>query len=201
MSPQRTKTRLAATCPPLILLAACAWGEALDSNPSAWHPAEVKIESPLPQPSADEAGAEPAPAADCTGTPPYQHDLRRSTSEGLSHRASEPCLAGCHEPGGTAQLAFAAAGSAYSAQGVRMAASPGNLVRGVGGTELEVDACGNFYAIADALTTNVRNTQPWVKGASFHRMEKPLAKNARAGDCNQSGCHDFSGRLNSGIYY
>ena len=125
----------------------------------------------------------------------------QSSPERGSHRAGEPCLEGCHEPGGNAALAFAAAGTAYRAQGQQLVAEAGREVRGVGGSVLQLDACGNFYAIKAALKAAPNSTQPWLKAPTFRHMEKPLLRVARAGDCNQSGCHDFSGRLNSGIYF
>ncbi len=82
-----------------------------------------------------------------------------------------------------------------------MIAEAGREVRGVGGSVLQLDACGNFYALKAALKSETKSTQPWLKDPTFRHMEKPLLRVARPGDCNQSGCHDFSGRLNSGIYF
>jgi hypothetical protein len=194
-------TRVRLLCAGCLSLTAlsCAWSDALDSDPKAWNPEKLAVAEPAPSPSGD-AGA-PAVPASCDDEPPLQLALEQSAPGESSHRVGEPCLAGCHEPGGSARLAFAAAGSAYQAQGSRVAASPGSVVQGIGGTALPVDACGNFYAIAESLKTAPQQTQPWVRSPTFHRMEKSLAKNSKAGDCNQSGCHDFSGRLNAGIYF
>jgi hypothetical protein len=124
-----------------------------------------------------------------------------SDATSASHRAGEPCLEGCHEPGGSARLAFVAAGTAYEKQGERSPARAGRVVQGIGGTALVVDACGNFYALPGALAAGPGRTQPWLKDPTFRRMEKPLTRESRPGDCNQSGCHDFSSRLSLGIYF
>ena len=185
----------------LAALPSCGWSDALDSDPKAWNPERLAVAEPAPS-SSGEAGAPAVPVpASCDDEPPLQLVLERSAPGESSHRVGEPCLAGCHEAGGSARLAFAAAGSAYQAQGSRVVASPGSVVQGIGGTALQVDACGNFYAIAESLKTAPQQTQPWVRSPTFRRMEKSLAKDSKAGDCNQSGCHDFSGRLNAGIYF
>jgi hypothetical protein len=184
-----------------FFFAACNWGNALDSDPTAWNPPAGLVSatsSAEPDASAIELPPEPT---DCSTLPELDLKLKASTASLRSHRSSEPCLASCHEPGGTAKLAFAAAGSAYTAQGKRSPAQAGKVIESVGGSRLIVDSCGNFYAVESALRSSVKNTQPWLQEPTFHRMEKPLARASRAGDCNQSGCHDFSGRLNSGIYF
>jgi hypothetical protein len=177
-----------------LTLLGCHFGQALDSDPSAWAP---EPQEPGAQALDATAGQPPA----CNADPPWDATLGRSSAERLSHRIGEACLSGCHEAGGVAKLAFAAAGTLYQLQGVSVPAVAGSTVQSVGGTRLVADACGNFYAIAEELTTSVRMTQPWVQNPTFRRMEKPLVREPRAGDCNQSGCHDFSGRLNLGIYY
>jgi len=184
----------------MLFVAGCSWGSALDSDPTAWDP-PAGLVSAQPSAQPDAAIDQPPDVPDCSALPELDLALKLSAASVLSHRSSEPCLSGCHEPGGTAKLAFAAAGSAYAAQGQRRPAQAGKIIESIGGTRLTVDACGNFYAIAPALKSAVQNTQPWLKDPTFHRMEKPLARAARAGDCNQAGCHDFSGRLNSGVYF
>lgn len=189
------------------VFAGCSWGDALDSDASAWNPPERRAElsaTPLPGVGGEAsgtAGNNSGVPADCATTPELDLALRQSMPSHASHRAGEPCLKGCHEAGGTAKLTLAAAGTAYDVQGERSVAEAGRQVRGIGGSVLEVDACGNFYAIADVLRTAPESTQPWVKEPTFRRMEKPLLRVARPGDCNQSMCHDFSGRLNAGIYF
>lgn len=177
--------------------AGCDWSDALDSDPSTWNPPAVRLTAPV-EPGA--AGA-PAAFAGCDQELPPEVSGSTSQAASISHRAGEPCLQGCHEPGGSARRAFAAAGTAHESEGERRPARAGRVIQGVGGTALTVDACGNFYALAEALVAGPGRTQPWVKDPTFRRMEKPLTREARPGDCNQSGCHDFSGRLNAGIYF
>jgi hypothetical protein len=178
-------------------LSGCGWSDALNSDPAAWAPSATSDTAPL-EPGT--AGAAPV-ADECEAeSPPSLHGAA-STSTTVSHRAGEPWLQGCHEPGGSARSSFAAAGTAHERQGVRSPARGGRVVQGIGGTALVVDACGNFYARAEALAASPARTQPWLKDPTFRRMEKPLTRQPRAGDCNQSGCHDFSSRVSVGIYF
>jgi len=180
-------------------LSACSWKQAIESDPSAWNPAASLV---APDAATDgAAGSSATEVEGCDATPDEELALTESGPERGSHRAGEPCLTGCHESGGSAKLVFAAAGTAYRAQGQRTVAEPGREVRGVGGSVLQLDACGNFYAIAAVLRAATGSTQPWLKDPIFRHMEKPLQRAAQPGDCNQSSCHDFSGRLNSGIYF
>jgi hypothetical protein len=119
----------------------------------------------------------------------------------FSHRPGQPCLEGCHEEGGSAELAFAAAGTLYASEDSRTLAKPGKRVFGVAGTTLAVDRCGNFYATREKLPASVRTTQPYVLETTLRKMEKSMNLIAGAGDCNKSGCHDFSKSGTSGIFY
>lgn len=175
------------------LAVACDYGDALRSDPAAWDPAHGATKRP------DDSNGPPVAA--CDEVPALDLTLERSTESTRSHAGGQPCLEGCHEAGGQARLAFAAAGTLYRRQGERAAAQAGRSVQGVGGTELSADVCGNVYAVLSVLVSPVQRTQPWVNDPTFRRMEKSLSREARAGDCNRSGCHDFSGRLNSGIYF
>lgn len=182
------------------LLGACDWSDALRSDPNAWSPAQgPRPSTETPPAEGGQTGAEQP--SGCDAEPPFDPSLRLSAADTLSHRAGEACLEGCHEAGGSAQLVLAAAGTAYRRQGERALAEAGRVIQGVGGSELSIDACGNFYAVEGALTASVARTQPWVKEPTFRRMEKPLLRVSRPGDCNQSGCHDFSSRLSTGIYF
>ncbi len=183
-----------------LLVAACDWSDELRSDPSSWSPTRGQPPEPVNPPSeGGQAGAE-TPSA-CSEEPPFDLGLLSSAANGVSHRAGEPCLEGCHEPGGAARLVLAAGGTAYRTQADRVVSEGGRKIQGIGGTALTIDACGNFYAVEAALTASVARTQPWVKEPTFRRMEKPLLRVTRPGDCNQSGCHDFSSRLNTGIYF
>ena len=176
-----------------LALFACAWGNALDSNPSAWDPPESAV-------SASSDGEASTPVSACSAEPARDLTVAQSRPAAASHRAGEACLGGCHEAGGSAALAFRAAGTLYRAQGDHTTAGPDHTVQGVGGTSLVTDQCGNFYAVDSALENSPNQTQPWLEDPTFRRMDKPLARVAHAGDCNQAGCHDFSTRTNAGIF-
>lgn len=180
-----------------LLSAGCDLSEALNSDPAAWNPPPGRVSAPV-SPGAAGATAE---VEGCDQQSPPTWSGTASAATTVSHRSGEPCLEGCHEPGGSARLAFAVAGTAHEGQGERQPARAGRLVQGVGGTVLTVDICGNFYALEEALAVAPGRTQPWVKDPTFRRMEKPLTREARPGDCNQSGCHDFSSKLSVGIYF
>jgi len=176
----------------------CDWGASLPSDPAAWSP------GPGPGENAD-AGEDTmdGSTADiaCNGEPAFDPALQTSAQSGLSHRPGAPCLMGCHQPGGSAQTAFAAAGTLYRSQTSRAVAAAGGTVQSVGGTTLTLDRCGNFYAATSALRVAANQTQPVVQNPTLHQMDKPLAREKAPGDCNQGGCHDFSGKLKWGIYY
>jgi hypothetical protein len=181
-------------------LAACANSSAFDSDPEAFSPPSLPrtpADSAVPVDVPDGA-AEP----DCSADPAWSATTKQSASDGVSHRKGEACLEGCHQPSGKARTVFAAGGTTYRAETSREVAGAGNVVYNVGGTALTVDRCGNFYAIPEALRTKVRATQPYVQGPTFRKMEKPInLRDTDVGDCNQSGCHDFSTRTNWGIYF
>lgn len=178
---------LAAFVPP-----GCAWDEPLRSDPGAWSP-EVGDET-------EEASSPSLPG--CAEEPPES-----STAPTLSHRSLTshapglPCLAGCHEEGGSSSLVFAAAGTAYLGEESRSIAPAGREIHGIGGTILELDRCGNFYASADELSASAASTQPFVLDPTFRKMEKSMVLVKGPGDCNQSGCHDFSEKGTSGIFF
>jgi hypothetical protein len=183
-----------------MVVPACSYDNALRSDPKAWAPA--KIESPA------NAGPDAAPTVtpdaalvDCSQEPLFDPDLRQSSESTLSHRAGESCLGGCHEAGGAAQLAFAAAGTIYRALGSPLVALAGDTIDGVGGTRLTIDLCGNFYAVEEALAFPVRRTQPWVENPTFRRMDQLMSRVSNPGDCAQSKCHDLGEGKNSAIYY
>lgn len=172
----------------------CGSGPASESDPSYWHPLS----------RGDGGGGAPGdggvvvdPA--CLAEPPYDPAVVASANGALSHASGQPCLEGCHEPGGTAKSAFAVGGTVFRSQTSRTVAESG-FVENVGGTRLEVDACGNIYARASELRTKP-TTSPFVTVPSYRRMDKPLLREENPGSCNQGGCHDFSGRLRWGIYF
>jgi hypothetical protein len=193
----------------IAALAACSWGRALDSDPSAWSPgaapepdaASAPETSPWDASRATDAEPDAEFKPNCTDEPPYDPSVTSSTPARGSHRAGEPCLTGCHEQGGTARLTFAAAGTIYRSQTSRDVAPPGGAVHQIGSTTLTLDGCGNFYAIASALATGPNQTQPFVQNPTLRRMDKILFRQSHPGDCNQSGCHDFSRPVNWGIFY
>lgn len=196
-----------------LCLSACPWSERLDSDPSAWSPPPQPLEQMPPVSSAADAapvadgGASDggllaeAAAIDCEDDPPFDVALQASMASGQSHRAGQACLTACHEPGGSAQLVLAAAGTIYRSQGSHDVAAAGGTVRQVGGTTLTIDGCGNFYAVSGALATGPNQTQPVVQNPTLHQMLKILYRVSQPGNCNQSGCHDFSSSANPGIYY
>lgn len=176
------------------LLSACGFDSKLDSDPGYWLPTET---AGVADGSAD--AIEP-PIPGCDVEPPFSAELRASAEGGASHLAGKPCLESCHEAGGTAQKIFSAAGTIYRSQGSRAVTRTGQ-VQGVGGTTLNVDRCGNFYATSDALVTGVDRTQPFVQQSALHRMDKSLYRVPKAGSCNQATCHDFSSRQRWGIFF
>jgi len=176
------------------LVCACSVGSEFDSNPSAWSPTDLAGVADA------SAGAFEPPIPGCDVEPPFAPDLVASKSQGQSHRASEPCLEGCHEAGGKAQKIFGAAGTIYRAQGSRSFARSGE-VNGIGSTTLHVDGCGNFYSVPAALNAGVDRTQPYVQNPALHRMDKSLYRIPHAGSCNQLMCHDFSSRERWGVYF
>jgi hypothetical protein len=193
---------------------ACDWSPALGSDPAAWSPpataalsgvdaavafdASGHVEGDAGGHAGGDASSQPEPT--CAEAPPYDATLTTSKAGAASHAAGQPCLESCHESGGSARLSFAAAGTVHQSQTSREVVSAG-LVHNVGGTTLAVDGCGNFYATADALKMDPKSSQPYVRNPAFRPMEKPLARQRRPGDCNQSGCHDFGSRLRWGIYF
>lgn len=182
----------------LIALSGCGFGDALDSNPEAWDPPASTAQA-----SGGSAGAPPRelpPECD-DPQPSAPPGAEQSGPELLSHLPGSACLEGCHEPGGSARSAFDAAGTVYVSEGSMQVASPGGSVQGVGGSVLSLDRCGNFWARPAVLATEPRFTQPFVANPTLRRMQKPLIRVPSPGDCNQSGCHDFSGRQKLGIYY
>lgn len=181
----------ARAAPLALFLAGCAADASLTSDPGAWSPRRGAL--------AIQDGAAPLPPG-CDEPPAVDPSRERSRAGGPSHLPGQPCLEGCHEPGGTATRAFAAAGTVYREQGRRELASSGS-VGGVGGTTLAVDACGNFWAVAGALEASANTTQPFVREPTFRKMERAMNRTADAGDCNRSGCHDFGSTLRSGIYF
>jgi hypothetical protein len=182
----------------LFLSTACDGSPALDSDPAYWDPPVSQVSSPGEDGDAADAGIAVDPA--CAGTPGYDAALVTSIAGAFSHRAGQPCLESCHEAGGEARLTFAAAGTVFRAQLSRETATGGE-VKGVGNTSLVVDACGNFYATPSALAVAPGASQPYVQNPTFRRMDRKVTERERPGDCNQGGCHDFSGRLRWGIYY
>lgn len=198
-----------------ICVTACPWSDRLDSEPSAWSPPPQPLGQTAPASLADDAGpvaegganandggvrAE-AGAVDCDDDPPFDSALQASMASGQSHRAGQACLTGCHEQGGSAQLVLAAAGTIYRSQGSHDVAGAGGTVQQVGNTTLTLDGCGNFYAVSGALATGPNQTQPVVQNPALHQMLKILYRESQPGNCNQSGCHDFSSSANLGIYY
>lgn len=132
----------------------------------------------------------------CLEEPPYDARVVMSSPGALSHASGQPCLEGCHESGGEARSVFAVGGTVFRSQTSRVVAESGFV--NVGGTELQVDACGNIYAKESELVTKLTSTQPST--STFRRMDKPLRNVENPGSCNQSSCHDFSSRLRWGIY-
>lgn len=177
-----------------LALSACKLGSEFDSDPSYWAPNDI-----AGVPDASMNDFEP-PIAGCDVEPVYDSALTQSQPDAQSHLAGQPCLEGCHEADGAARKTFSAAGTIFRAQGSRSLARSG-AVHGIGGTTLSVDRCGNFYAIREALVTNVDRTQPFVQNPTLHRMDKSLYRVPRAGSCNQATCHDFSSRQRWGVYF
>jgi hypothetical protein len=181
---------------------ACDWATKLESDPAAWSPPRAtRAEVPEDGPSVDAASPADAPHVECQAEPAFDPSLRTSRGGAGSHRAGEPCLEACHVSGGSARLVFAAAGTVYRSQTSRAVASGGGAVHGIGGSRIDLDACGNFYAVAEALAAGPNATQPFVQNPTFHRMDKALFREPSPGDCNQADCHDFSSRTRWGIYF
>jgi hypothetical protein len=178
-------------------ISGCDWSPAFSSDPAFWEP-PASTEPSIDAAAAVDGGAQEA--LSCDEVPPYDASLVTSKAGGSSHGAGQPCLEGCHESGGSARLTFAAGGTAYRSQTSREVARGGE-VHGIGGTTLAVDGCGNFYATPGALKAGPQATQPFVQNPTFRRMDKPLFRQAGAGSCNQSGCHDFGGKLRWGVYF
>jgi hypothetical protein len=186
----------------LLAVAACDWSHALDSDPQAWSPAATPQGDPrAPTPVDRDAEADVVVPGACNGEPPFDPELKQSSAGAISHRAGQPCLEGCHEAGGSARSVLAVGGTIHRAEGERVPVAGGGTVNSVGGTTLNVDQCGNFYAVASALRSPPQLTQPFVQNPILRRMEKPLFREAYAGSCNRAGCHDFSSSSKSGIYY
>ncbi len=178
------------------LLCSCSFTPGLDSDPAAWNP-ERLASSAVDSGSDDQAPA--APAA-CDMDPRYSPELETSSTKTLSHRSDQPCLEGCHEPGGSAQKTLAVGGTVHRSQTSREVATSGT-VHGVGGTTLTVDRCGNVYAVAEALVGDPQLTEPFVQNPTLRRMDKSLYRVKNPGSCNQSSCHDFGSKLRWGIYF
>jgi hypothetical protein len=141
------------------------------------------------------------PACKNGALPGVDLTLKTSTASHVSHVPGAACLKGCHaQEGGEAKTRFSAAGTIYRSQTSRDFAPLSGSVQGVGGTSLEIDRCGNFYAVIGALKTAIDATQPFVQNPTVHRMEKSLINQANPGSCNQVACHDFSRTLNWGVY-
>jgi hypothetical protein len=180
----------------------CQWGSSLGSDPAAWSPPPAPVadaDSDALASVADGAGG--GDDADCTDEPPFDSTLQKSSAALRSHLPGHACLTACHARGGSARTVFAAAGTVYRSQTSRNVAAAGGQVQQVGGSTLTLDRCGNFYAIAAALNADPGQTQPVVQNPALHQMQKILYRQADPGNCNQAGCHDFSGPLNWGIYY
>jgi hypothetical protein len=178
----------------LLALASVGCSDALTSDPEAWAPLRLDAGSLV----ASDAATVLDPA--CLDEPPYDPELRTSSATSVSHLSGQPCLAGCHEAGGSAKTIFAAAGTVYESQTSRAVATHGT-VQGIGGSTVPVDRCGNVYAIASALKTQVAFSQPFVQNPTFRRMDKALLRQKDPGSCNQASCHDFGGKLRWGVYF
>jgi hypothetical protein len=172
----------------------CDWSQELSSDPSFWSPPAIEVTT--------DGSSDPDPTDPlCNDEPPFDPNLRQSIATGLSHRAGEPCLEGCHDANGNARAKLAVGGTIYQSQTSHSVAKAGGTVHGVGSTTLTLDRCGNFYAIAGALNAAVNLTQPLVQNPTLRKMEKLLLREKNPGSCNRTSCHDFSGKLNWGIYY
>ena len=172
----------------------CDWSQDLSSDPSYWSPPAIEARG--------DGSSDPDPTDPlCNGEPPVDPNLRQSMATGFSHRAGEPCLEGCHDANGNARAKLAVGGTIYQSQTSRSVGKAGGTVHGVGSTTLTLDRCGNFYAVVDALNAAVNLTQPLVQNPTLRKMEKNLVRERNPGSCNRAGCHDFSGKLNCGIYY
>jgi hypothetical protein len=207
-------------------LAHCSWTRALDSDPAFYAPGQSEVAGSADATPVAESGdalatSDGAPAAmdsgdteegqgameassrpSCDGDPPYDPALMASGSTSPSHRAGEACLTSCHATGGTARLTFVAAGTVYQSWTSRTVVAAGNTIDNIGSTTVTIDPCGNFYAIAAALTTGIALSQPYVQSPTLRKMDRPMTEpDKNMGDCNQSGCHDLSSRSNWGIFY
>jgi hypothetical protein len=177
-----------------LLLAGCGLQSELEGDPAHWAPEK------LPSNTGDAAAEIEPPIEGCDVEPPYNPELRVSATDAPSHLADSPCLEGCHQRGGTAKLVLAVGGTVHVSQNSRRVARSGE-VHGVGGTSLSVDRCGNFYAVAAALSQDPKFSKPYVQNPRLHRMEKSLFRTGNAGSCNQTNCHDFGSKLRWGIYF
>jgi len=185
----------------------CEWSAELQSDPASWTPDRVDVFAP----DADESPRNDIDPACYSGVQPaLDPTLQTSTATRLSHLSGVTCLEGCHAEGGEAHTTFAAAGTVYRSQTSRVFVGAGGVVHNVGGTDLPVDRCGNFYAVRGALKNGLEQTQPFVQNPTVHRMEKSLAQQnnfamgaviENLGSCNHGDCHDFSSKLKWGIYY
>jgi hypothetical protein len=175
---------------------ACSGGPASTSDPNSWNPLSTRVDGSSESPEGGGVVFDPA----CLAEPPFDPSVVASRPGAISHLSGQPCLEGCHEPGGEARSAFAVGGTVFRSQTSRVVAQSG-FVDGVGGTKLEVDACGNIYAKASELRTKLTATSPFVTVPAFRRMDKTLRGAENPGSCNQAGCHDFSSRLRWGIYF
>jgi hypothetical protein len=159
------------------------------------------VNSAIDVDAADDGEATNAIDPACKSLPRVDPTLRTSSASGISHVPGVTCLEGCHAgEGGEARTRFAAAGTIYRSQTSRELAPSSGSVQGVGGTSLEIDRCGNFYAVVGALKTAIDETQPFVQNPTVHRMEKSLVNQPNAGSCNQFGCHDLRRKLTWGVY-
>ncbi|MDH4200311.1 MAG: hypothetical protein OEV66_08040 [Spirochaetia bacterium] len=123
-------------------------------------------------------------STDCSIAPPRNIFLTTSTKTSVSHNAGMDCITGCHDGTGAVQV-WAAAGSIAENPGSLKFAPPGSKITNVGGSALETDKCGNFYAAS--TSTLPGNTMP-TSGNSGKTMgpATPLAS------CNLAACHDGS---------
>jgi hypothetical protein len=176
--------------------AACNGSPAFESDPSYWNPLSTGPDGSFDPQSDGGVVVDPA----CLTEPSFDANIVLSTPGAISHLSGQPCLEGCHETGGEARSAFAVGGTVFRSQTSRVVAESG-FVDGVGGTKLEVDACGNVYAKESELRTKLSGTNPSVKAPTFRKMDKTLRGVENPGSCNQGGCHDFSSRLRWGIYF
>jgi hypothetical protein len=174
--------------------ASCGYDAALESDPNAWRPA---AHGPL----LGLGGAAGHVDERCAGDPEHDPGLVVSSASALSHRPGEACLGACHGADGEAQTTFEAAGTAYATEGSRVLAGVGRAIHAVGGTRLVVDRCGNFYAVRSRMQARPTSTQPFVNDPTLRKMERAMNRTKDAGNCNQSGCHDFSEKGTSGIFF